>query len=66
MNKYRSKNKESYYLRSTLFNRIASDNKLKIGPSTVVEYVLTTCQIYVPILQLDLAYSSLLQIKNRS
>ena len=34
MNKYRLKNKEAYYLRSTLFNRIAYDNAPKIGPST--------------------------------
>ena len=36
---YRSKNKEAYYLRSTLFIRIASDNTSKIGPST-------SCRIY--------------------
>ena len=58
MNKYRSKNKESYYLISTLFNRIASDDEPKIGPSTVVEYVLSPSQIYVQIFQLDLVYSS--------
>ena len=39
MNKYRSKNKEPYYLRFTLFTRWGSDNEPKIGPSTVVEYV---------------------------
>ena len=54
MNKYRSKNKEPYYLRSTLFTRIGSDNEPKIGPSTVVEYVLSPRQIYVQIFHLDL------------
>ena len=42
MNKYRSKNKVAYYLRSPLFNRIASDNAPKIDPVLVVEYVQTT------------------------
>ena len=36
------KNKDSYYLRSPLFNRIASDNAPKIDPVLVVEYVQTT------------------------